>query len=356
MNAPLVSIGIPTYNRARLLRECLSMAQAQDYPKIEIIISDNHSLDETEQVCREAAAADPRIRYFRQPTNIGLHANLNFCLDQARGEFFCYFMDDDRYLPTIVSEYVSFLQAHPEVGLVGSDYELIGENGERIDVRDHSVPAVMPGLEYIERTIRSGRSAGVGAPGVMIRRSVLGEIRFDVEAPIGFGDFVVWFRIAERSAIGHIGRRLWRFRTHRDALSTRPIHSLARDYEEQILAYCEEHLHRWPGRAILVEGWRRAMHRYLFWALIYELALERRSPAEEDGASPRHRTVFEISAHRLSAEERQEAWRQLRRHRRGLTQILMCLVLDVLLRLRITRPVAWATRRSETFRTILGLR
>ena len=121
MKLPLVSIGMPTYNRADLFREALALARAQDYPNLEIIVSDNHSTDDTERVAREVVAVDPRVRYHRQPRNIGLHANLNFCLDQARGDLLSFFMDDDRYQPTIVREYVEFLGRHPEAGIVCSD-------------------------------------------------------------------------------------------------------------------------------------------------------------------------------------------------------------------------------------------
>ncbi len=352
---PLVSIGVPTYNRAAMLERTIEMIRAQDYPYLEVLISDNHSDDETERVGRAAAAQDRRIRYVRQARNIGLHANLNFCLDEARGEVFSFFMDDDEYLPTIVSEYVAFLEAHPDVGLVCSDYELIDEQGTKIDVRDHPVPEVMDGLEFVERTVKSGRSAGVGAPGMMVRRSVLGDIRFEMDAPIGFGDYVVWFKIAESSAIGHIRRRLWRFRTHRRALSTRPIHSIANDYEQQVLTYCEDHLRRWPAHGPLVERWRGAMRRYLFWALVYELLLDARPPRPETGPL-RHRTVFEVSPYTLSAEDRQGVWSQLRRYRQGLGQSFAFVVLALFSRAGMTAPFAWASRHSESFRTILGLR
>lgn len=355
MSLPLVSIGVPTFNRAGLLRQALTMIRQQDYPNLEIVVSDNHSKDDTERVCCEVAAADPRVRYFRQPRNIGLHPNLNFCLDQARGDFLCLFCDDDQYVPTIVSEYVTFFAAHRDVGLVCSDWGLLDENGDQIGVRDHRVPAVMDGLRYIDRTIRSGQSA-VGCPGMMVRRSALGAIRFDEAAPIGFGDFVVWFQVAERWAIGHVPRRLWRFRTHRRALSTRPIYSIARDYETQVLTFCEAHLTRWPQHGAHVERWRVSMRRYLFWALVYQLALEAQVAGGEDDSERRHRTVFEIAGYRLTPAERHEARQQLRRYRRGLGQGLAYAILGLLLRLRMTAPLAWASRHTESFRSVLGLR
>ena len=190
MANPLVSICVPTYNRAAALRESLKAVCGQTYAPLEILISDNCSEDGTEQVGRDLMRNDPRVRYVRQSSNIGLHGNHNFCIDQSKGEFICLFHDHDERSLDIVSEYVSFMQQHPQVGVVCSDWNLIGESGEMLGVRDSDAAAVTPGLDYISRTIRSGRSS-IGLSGAMVRRSALGDIRFDEQGHIGFGDFVV---------------------------------------------------------------------------------------------------------------------------------------------------------------------
>ncbi len=354
MTAPLVSIGIPTYNRAAMLERVLVMAETQDYPNIEIFISDNHSTDGTEKIGRAAAERNPRIRYIRQPRNIGLHPNLNFCLDQARGEFVALFMDDDEYTPTVIREYVEFFASHPRVGVMCSDWQLIDGEGRVAESRDHSVEPVTPGLEYIDRTIRSGQSS-IGCPGAMVRRSALGGIRFDESAPIGFGDFVVWFQVAERADVGHLRKRLWRCRTHASALSCRPVYSVARDFEENVRRYCTGYVRRHPDEAGRVERWRRAMRRYLFWALAYEIALDSRPPRYADRRG-RRRTVFEINGYRLTPAERAEAWALLRSYQSGPVQTVVAAVVGALTRMRFTAPLAWASGHSPAFRRLLGLR
>lgn len=355
MSLPLVSIGVPTYNRAAMLAQTLDMITAQDYPNLEVIISDNHSEDATEAVARAAVVRDPRMRYVRQLHNVGLHRNLNFCLGQARGEFVCLFMDDDQYTRTIVREYVEFFGAHPEVGLVCSDWEIIDTDGRVIDVREHPVPPVTPGLEYIGRTIRSGRSA-VGCPGMMVRRQALDGARFDDDGPIGFGDFVVWFRIAERWAIGHVARKLWRFRVHDKALSSRPVQAIVRDFETNVVQYCAGHLERWPTGGPRIDRWRRAMRRYIFWALVYELALEARRAAGHREPSGRHRTVFEIAGRRLTPQERQRTTELLRCYRTGPDQRIALAALFAMLRLNVTSPLAWASRYPEAVRAMFRWR
>jgi glycosyltransferase involved in cell wall biosynthesis len=91
---PLVTIGIPTYNRAdSYLKKTIHSALRQTYRNIEIIISDNCSNDDTENVVK--SFPDSRIRYFRQEVNIGPIENYNFCLSKANGDYFLLLHDDD---------------------------------------------------------------------------------------------------------------------------------------------------------------------------------------------------------------------------------------------------------------------
>ena len=91
---PLVTIAIPTYNRANgYLKNAIECALKQTYRNIEVVISDNCSSDNTEEVVK--GYTDPRIRYFRQSANIGANNNFNFCLEKAQGSYFLLFHDDD---------------------------------------------------------------------------------------------------------------------------------------------------------------------------------------------------------------------------------------------------------------------
>ena len=353
MSNPLVSICIPTRNRGAWLRESLKSICGQDYQRLEILISDNGSGDETEQVCREAARADERVRYVRQARNLGLYGNHNFCIDASRGELVCLFHDHDERDTAIVSTYVEFLRQHPEVGVVCSDWDLIDHDGRLLGVREYRVPPVTPGLDYIGQTLRSGRSA-IGVPGAMIRRAALGDIRFDEHAPVGFGDFVVWFRMAEKTDVGHVSRRLWRWRQDRRSESARTIESMTRDYYENLTNYCDNHLARWPQHVRLVDEWKRAIHRYLFWALVFEVGLHfrrHRGSTEQDG-----RTLFEIMDYRLTPEQFQCALDQLAVHQNGAVERVTRGLITSLIRLRVTWPLAWATEHHASLGAMLGLR
>lgn len=100
---PLVSVGIPTFNRPEGLRRTLRLICNQTYRNLEILVSDNASpRSETEKVVRGFAAADERIKYFRQSENIGALANFQFVLAKASGDYFMWAADDDEWDPGFI--------------------------------------------------------------------------------------------------------------------------------------------------------------------------------------------------------------------------------------------------------------
>ena len=357
MPDPLVSLCVPTRNRGNALRESLPRILAQRYEPLEIIISDNGSTDDTEALCREAADRDPRIRYFRHPHNIGLYGNHNFLIEQARGEFLCFFHDHDERDDELVREYVSFLQRHPGVGVVCSDWKLIDESGKELGNRFTRMAEVTPGLSYIDQTFRSG-STSLGIPGTMIRRSALGETRFnkkmDEEKILGFGDFPFWFRIAEEHDVGHLSKVLWYWRQDPQSQSAQAIKWMARDYEENLSRYCDEHLARWPRHASRVARWRREIRRYLFWALAYQVGLYF-SKADRPKRREEQPTLLEILDHQLEDDALPEVIGQMRKHRTGALQHLAFPLIRGGVRLKAAHLFTWTTTHVKFFRRLLRL-
>jgi hypothetical protein len=117
---PLVTIAIPTYNRAELLIKAIDSALGQTYPKIEVVVSDNASRDDT--AARLSEKHHPRLRYERQPSNIGSLGNWNACLALAHGEYFIMLSDDDSLTPTAIDELIApFLATAPDTYSTGPD-------------------------------------------------------------------------------------------------------------------------------------------------------------------------------------------------------------------------------------------
>lgn len=128
-NLPLVTIAIPTFNRARLLARSISSAQKQTHTKIEIVISDNGSSDGTELLCREMAALDSRIRYFRQPKNVGGTGNFNWLLSQGSGTYFMWLGDDDWIDDNYVESCLDILRKDPSL-VSASGHPVYYKNGK----------------------------------------------------------------------------------------------------------------------------------------------------------------------------------------------------------------------------------
>jgi glycosyltransferase involved in cell wall biosynthesis len=85
---PRVSIGLPVFNGEKYLAEALDSILSQTYRDFKLIISDNASTDRTEQICREYAAKDRRIRYYRNEKNIGAPKNFNRVFELSSGKYF----------------------------------------------------------------------------------------------------------------------------------------------------------------------------------------------------------------------------------------------------------------------------
>jgi glycosyltransferase involved in cell wall biosynthesis len=118
--APRLSVGLPVYNGEKYLAESIEALLGQSYKDFELIISDNASTDSTADICRRYAEQDSRIRYMRQPRNIGLSPNHNFVVDQSRGEFFKWAASDDLYGRDLLQSCVDALDEHPDVVLAHS--------------------------------------------------------------------------------------------------------------------------------------------------------------------------------------------------------------------------------------------
>jgi glycosyltransferase involved in cell wall biosynthesis len=126
---PLVSIGLPVRNGEQYLSEAVQSVLGQQYDRVELVISDNASSDGTEEVCREFARSDPRVRYHRQPQNIGLISNFNAVLHLGRGTYFKWIGDDDWLTPTYVSRCAELLDDDAALILVTTQQAHVGTDG-----------------------------------------------------------------------------------------------------------------------------------------------------------------------------------------------------------------------------------
>ncbi len=127
---PQVSIGLPVFNGGRYLAESLDGLLRQTYQDFELIICDNASTDRTEEICRDYAARDPRIRYVRSPTNLGAARNYGLSFELASGEYFKWSTCDDLCAPEFVARCAEVLDREPAVVLAYPRTKIINEHSE----------------------------------------------------------------------------------------------------------------------------------------------------------------------------------------------------------------------------------
>ena len=109
-DSPLVSVYLPTRNRAEQLPRAIRSVLRQDCPNLELLVVDDASTDLTSEVLARFAARDSRVRIFRQPVPSGAPAARNRAIREARGEFLAGIDDDDLMLPTRLSSLLDAYQ------------------------------------------------------------------------------------------------------------------------------------------------------------------------------------------------------------------------------------------------------
>ena len=131
ISSPIVSTIIPTYNRAHLIGRSIRSVLAQTYEDFELIIVDDGSTDNTEEVVR--AFNDQRIRYIKHPINRGVSAARNTGIKVARGHYIAFQDSDDEWLPHKLERQMALFESDKkgDLGLVLCEYLVVSESGEK---------------------------------------------------------------------------------------------------------------------------------------------------------------------------------------------------------------------------------
>jgi glycosyltransferase involved in cell wall biosynthesis len=174
--SPKVSIGLVVYNGDRFLPAALDSLLAQTFTDFELILSDNASTDRTPAICEEAAERDERVRYVRQPRNIGPGANFLFVLGQARGEYFMWAAHDDVREPDFIESLVRELDRHPRAILASSHFDNIDSEGRLLRHFDRDWGAVFTG----RKSAQFGRLISMDEVRSQKANHIYGLIRRDV--------------------------------------------------------------------------------------------------------------------------------------------------------------------------------
>lgn len=130
----VLSICIPTYNRADWLRYCLDNVRALDAFDLdyEVVVVDHASTDHTPKMLAELATSWSRLRYYRQTHSVGILRQFTGCFRMARGTFTIYLADDDKIIPEKLVEYVRYLESNPQVSAVYTPWWAYDDAEEKI--------------------------------------------------------------------------------------------------------------------------------------------------------------------------------------------------------------------------------
>jgi glycosyltransferase family 2 len=208
----LVSVLIPCYNCEEYVEEAVMSIIKQTYPNLEILVIDDGSTDNTGNILKILAKEDPRIIYIKNEENLKLIATLNKGLNLCKGKYIARMDADDISLPTRIEKQVNFLEAHPEIGIVGTYTKNFGVNNKtwEMDTED----------KYIRTHLFYNTC--FAHPSVMVRASALrnNHLYYNPDYPHA-EDYKLWCDIAQYTKLANIPEVLLYYRINEKQVSNK---------------------------------------------------------------------------------------------------------------------------------------
>jgi len=199
---PLVSIVTPSFNQARFLEETIQSVLSQDYERVEYLIVDGGSNDGSLEIIQRYSS---RLAWWVSEPDLGQTDAINKGFARARGDVLAWLNSDDTYLPQAVSEAVTFLQDHPEVGMVYGDANLIDEDGKVI--------GKFPARQTDYRRLRRGY-VHIPQQSSFFRASLWQQVS-PLDPSFFFAmDYDLWVRLARLAPLCYRPRTWANFRLH----------------------------------------------------------------------------------------------------------------------------------------------
>lgn len=214
--SPKVSIGVVTYNHQDFIEACLDSIRLQDYPNIELIISDDASTDNTVAVINAYMQKHPGIvkKFYPQPRNLGIADNCNFILDKLTGTYVQTFAGDDLMLPHKISKQVKALQHNPAASFCFTNTEWFwSQSGKKICNHFGLLQKPTTSLRNIIA------DCTVPTPSMLINRAVLGSIRYRRELKY-INDFYFVVELMLKAPPIYIPDVTVRYRKHEQSLTS----------------------------------------------------------------------------------------------------------------------------------------
>ena len=210
---PRVSVLMPVYNGERYLRKAIESILNQTFVDFEFVIVDDGSLDDTWHILKDYAAQDSRIVLLRNETNIGLAGSLNKGLNLAQGEYIARMDADDISLLGRLAAQVTFLDEHPEIGVVGCAIETFDAHGHRaVRERPATHDLVLWTLCFY---------SALAHPTVVFRKTIVERIGGYDDSLVANQDRDLWQRLSSLTRFANLEQVYLLYRIHADSVSHR---------------------------------------------------------------------------------------------------------------------------------------
>ena len=216
MSTPVISVVMSVLNGELYLREAMDSILAQTFPDFEFIIINDGSKDATSDILRSYADKDARIRVYDQE-NAGLINALNRGCTQARGKYIARMDADDIAAPSRLAQQYKFMEAHPQVGVVGGAVQFVNNKSELVKLEDQIL------LDNNELQRELLERCVFWHPTVLFRTAIfhaVGGYRRVLDAE----DYDLWLRIAERADLANLPNVLVKYRLHPAQVSASKRH------------------------------------------------------------------------------------------------------------------------------------
>lgn len=223
-----VSVLIPVFNGEPHIAECLDSVLAQDFRDLEILIADDGSTDGSPDIIQSYAIRDPRIRWWRNSRNLGMVANFDACIREARSDYIKFVLQDDKLLSvSAIRRMAKALDDHPSAVLVGSRQHVTGAKTKPRVFSKRSLTCT--GKEMVVACLEQNSNL-IGQPTLtMFRKSALKQAldsRF-----VGRLDFALWFQLLEQGDFVYLADTLGTWRIHDDQQTAKFQRNGASDHE-----------------------------------------------------------------------------------------------------------------------------
>jgi len=214
-SGPLVSVLMPAYNCEAYVIEAVSSMLSQSFTDFELLVIDDGSTDSTRKLLE--SVHDPRLRLVSNERNIGLIGTLNRGLDMAAGRYIARMDADDVSAPERLEKQVQYLEAHPDVHVLGSMVNLINEHGKVFG----AITGYPKDADVIHRYLL--RECCLIHPSVMFRKdTVLGADGYSTSTRHA-EDYDLWLRLSDHHKIANLPDKLVSYRMHRNQVSIRNL-------------------------------------------------------------------------------------------------------------------------------------